>query len=76
MIGKGLSDARGAHGRAGDSRIIGEGRHCTGAFREILDSNLSELGDEIAKTDSKDYRERLHLRQDLLKRVLAQLEEA
>lgn len=46
------------------------------AFREILDSNLSELGDEIAKTDSKDYRERLRLRRDLLKRVLGQLKQA
>ncbi len=47
-----------------------------GVLREILASDLSELGYEIANTDSKDFRDVLKTRQDLLRRGLGQLPSA
>mgnify|MGYP003572231207 FL=1 len=44
-----------------------------GILREVLESAQSELGYEIANTDSKDYRDKLKRRQVLLQRVLGQL---
>ena len=45
-------------------------------LREILDSTRSELRYEIANTDSKDFRDQLRVKQDLLERLLAQLADA
>ena len=45
-------------------------------LREILASDLSELGYEIANTDAKDFRDQLKTKQGLLRRVLGQLPEA
>lgn len=42
-------------------------------LREILDSTRSDLRYEIANTDSKDFRDQLRVKQDLLERLLAQL---
>jgi hypothetical protein len=44
-----------------------------GVLREVLESAHSELGYEIANTDSKDYREKLKQRQALIQRVVGQL---
>lgn len=43
-------------------------------LRELLASALSDLRMEIARTDTHDFRERLHHREELLKRVLDALE--
>lgn len=45
-------------------------------LREILASDLSELGYEIANTDSQEFREQLRQKQRLLKRVVGQLGDA
>jgi hypothetical protein len=45
-------------------------------LREILDSTRSELRYEISNTDSKDFRDQLRVKQDLLERLLAQLADA
>ena len=47
-----------------------------GVLRQILASDLSELGYEIANTDAKDFRDKLKSKQGLLRRVLGQLPEA
>lgn len=47
--------------------------HETTLLREILESDLSELGYEIANTDSLDYRNRSRERQNLLKRLVRSL---
>ena len=44
-----------------------------GILRDILASDLSELGYEIANTDAKDFRDLLKTKQGLLRRVLGQL---
>ena len=46
----------------------------TTMLREILSGDLSELRYEISNTDAQDYREKLRLKQDLLERVIAQLD--
>ena len=43
-------------------------------LRETLASDLSDLGYEIANTDSKDYRDDLKEKQKALKRIVEQLE--
>lgn len=43
-------------------------------LREFLSEHLPELRREVARTDAKDYRHGLVLRQELLERVLGQLE--
>ncbi len=45
-------------------------------LRETLASDLSDLGYEIANTDSKDYRDDLKEKQKALKRIVEQLEKA
>ncbi len=42
-------------------------------LRETLESAVSELGYEIANTDSKDYRDKLKDKQALLKRLIGDL---
>ncbi len=42
-------------------------------LKETLDSAVSELGYEIADTDSKDYRDGLKEKQALLKGLVAKL---
>lgn len=44
-----------------------------GTLREVLESAVSDLGYEIGKTDSKDYRDGLKVKQALLRHVLEQL---
>lgn len=41
---------------------------------EILASDLAELGYEIANTDSHDFKTQLREKQDLLKRVVKELQ--
>ena len=45
-------------------------------LREVLDSVLSDLGMEIAGTDSHDYRASLKERRELLRKIVATLERA
>jgi hypothetical protein len=40
---------------------------------EALQSAAGELGYEIANTDSKDYRDKLKAKQELLKRLVVEL---
>jgi len=40
---------------------------------ETLDTSLSRLGDEISHTDSRDYRELLKQRRDILEKLRNQL---
>lgn len=42
-------------------------------LREILASDLSELGYEIANTDGHDFKERLKTKQSFLRRIIEQL---
>ena len=42
-------------------------------LRETLESYISDLSVEIADTDSKDFREKLKWRRDVLNKVLASL---
>jgi len=44
-------------------------------LREALSSDLSELGYEIANTDSHDFKVRLRIKQTFLRRILEQLGE-
>lgn len=45
-------------------------------LREILDAKLIDLHREISHTDSRDFRQVLKQRVDMLERVLAQLPRA
>lgn len=42
-------------------------------LKETLESVASELGYEIANTDSKDYRDKLKDKQSLIKRLVGEL---
>ncbi len=42
-------------------------------LREVLTSTLSELGYEIANTDSHDFREKLRAKQGLVQRLVDEL---
>ena len=42
-------------------------------LRETLESYISDLSVEIADTDSKDFREKLKWRRDVLNKVIASL---
>ena len=42
-------------------------------LREVLTSTLSELGYEIANTDSHDFREKLRAKQSLVQRLVDEL---
>jgi len=46
------------------------------ALREVLESARSELGYEIANTDKHDYRKKLKAKQQLLEKVIGQLDAA
>jgi hypothetical protein len=43
------------------------------ALREVLASDLSELGYEIANTDGHDFKEKLKAKQRFLRRILERL---
>ena len=42
-------------------------------LKETLESAASELGYEIANTDSKDYRDKLKQKRELLRRLVGEL---
>ena len=43
------------------------------ALKQVLESTASDLGYEIANTDSKDFREKLKTKRALLQRLIGQL---
>lgn len=42
-------------------------------LREVLETSISDLGTEIAGTDSHDFRENLKQRREVLRRIAAHL---
>ncbi|HEX6926788.1 MAG TPA: hypothetical protein VF167_15305 [Longimicrobiaceae bacterium] len=47
----------------------------TAIFRDVLESVLSDLGMEIAGTDSQDFRDSLKKRREVLRKVVAALDQ-
>ena len=44
-------------------------------LRELISSQLKQLRTETARTDSHDYREMLHRREQILEQLLSKLED-
>jgi hypothetical protein len=58
---------------ANDRMTLTFDREAAQVLREILDSTLRELRVESARTDTHDFREKLHRRERIVERLIAQL---